>query len=561
MIRLFLKFELGKIVKYFSNKTLAKIITSLLFLSVFTFVGIGIYYFFLSGFRYINFESELDSKLALALFLYEIFLLVLAVITVFSALVSGIFNLYKGSYNNWIIGSPSYTVFPKVVFLKSLLTSALPFLVMFVPAILAFNRVYGLGGLSLTALIISVILFLVIINSLTLSLLLLVTHLYYLVTKKVKGLYFGLKGLIGVMVTLVAIFIGTLFGLSKSVDLVQLFKADIESEVLSVANIAGYFNFLPTHPFAMEILSWQNNDASAALSYLSLLFMLAVFALLLWWKFSPSFYTLWQRFQEGSSAPLSSEGQGTKQNLFTYHFNGSQTAILFKKELLTTSRNFKGILWFLFLFVIWMLQIGTNTVLGFNIGRHQPDVTLKIAILQSLQFIIAIYFISSFSLRFVFPSFSVERKTSWILGSAPLSFRKIFFGKYFFYITFFTILGAIMSYANVNAINISLLYASYTVISFVIATIFIVTLGLCFGAIFPSGESDDPEVITTSMPGLFFTAFSLSYGAIVAWALYLTLSTSHLTPLIVVMSLSLVTIVLLLLQTSRFARNPIVGNN
>ncbi len=432
--------------------------------------------------------------------------------------------------------------------MKSLFTSLLPFLILFIPATFAFNKTYGLGSTSLLAITLSVILFLAIVNSLTLSALLFLTLVYYKLTQKIKGLKFSLGGLVRVIIATVSLFTGAMWAIIKSLDLVQVFKADIESESVSVTNIAGYFDFLPTHPFAMELLSWQNNDQALALYYFAILGVCAVGSLFVWWKFSPVFYQLWQKFQEGEGASLLASSEITRKG-FVYRFNGSQTAVLFKKEMLSTSRNFKGVLWFVFLLTIWFLQIGTNTVLGFNIGRHQSDITLKIAILQSLQFIIAIYFICSFSLRFVFPAFSVEKRTAWILGSAPLNFRKIFFGKYFFYVTSFTILGASMSYVTISVINIPLVYSIYTIASFVIATISIVTLALSFGVIFPNNESDDPEVITTSMSGLFFTAFSLVYGALIAWALYTVLSSGNSVPLIGLLLLSIISTFLLLQQT------------
>lgn len=552
MLSLFFRFELEKIIKYFRTKTLAKLITSALFLGVFFFVGSGIYYFFLSGFRYINLESEVDSKLALALFLYEVFLIALAVVTALSAMVSGIFNLYRGSYNNWIVGTPSYTVFPKVVLLKSVLTSSLPFLVMFLPATLAFNKVYGLGILSLCVITLSVVFFLVTVNSLTLTLLLLVTHFYYKCAQKITSLQFSLKGLIGILILLATILTGFILAAVRKLDLVQVFKADIESETLSVTNIANYFSFLPTHPFASELLAWQTGATSDALGNLLVLALIMIVVLLFWQVLSPLYYPLWQKFQEGNYG--SSSDAPSTSPLTGYIFSGGQTSVLFKKELLITSRNYKGLLWFLFLFSIWLLQIGTNSVLGFNIQKHQPDLTLKIAILQSLQFIIAIYFICSFSLRFVFPAFSVEKRTSWVLGSAPLSFKRIFFGKYFFYSTFFVLLGLLMSYINVSVLNLPTLAAFYLVTLFLITTVFIVTFALSFGAVFPSGESDDPEVVTTSMPGLFFTAFSLSYGALCAWSLYVALSTGEVVDLILVLLVTAALTVGLLLTTPRLVK-------
>ena len=59
---------------------------------------------------------------------------------------------------------------------------------------------------------------------------------------------------------------------------------------------------------------------------------------------------------------------------------------------------------------------------------------------------------------------------------------------------------------------------------FITTVIFIVTLALSLGALFPSQDTDDPEAISTSMSGLFFTALALIYGGLSAWVLYLTLT-------------------------------------
>lgn len=77
-----------------------------------------------------------------------------------------------------------------------------------------------------------------------------------------------------------------------------------------------------------------------------------------------------------------------------------------------------------------------------------------------------------------------------------------------------------MSYINIGILNLPLSHAVYSMLLFISVVVFIVTLGLSMGAVFPNYETDDPEVISTSMPGLFFTALSLIYGALGAGVLY-----------------------------------------
>jgi hypothetical protein len=94
MLKLFITFEISKIKKYFTTKTSAKVITTGLFFVVFLSLGVGMYHFFASSFRYINTEAQEGIKLALLLFLYELFLLVLAGILVFSTLITSLFSLF-----------------------------------------------------------------------------------------------------------------------------------------------------------------------------------------------------------------------------------------------------------------------------------------------------------------------------------------------------------------------------------------------------------------------------------------------------------------------------------
>jgi hypothetical protein len=90
---------------------------------------------------------------------------------------------------------------------------------------------------------------------------------------------------------------------------------------------------------------------------------------------------------------------------------------------------------------------------------------------------------------------------------------------------------------------------------FVSAVIFIVTLGLSLGALFPSLESDDPEVISTSMSGLFCTALSLIYGALSALVLYVTVTQEMVVLLLGFVLMTYIAIGILLLKVPSLVKN------
>jgi ABC-2 type transport system permease protein len=529
MVRLLLGFWLGRIGKYYATRRLAKWIITGLFGLVFLFVAFGVYAFFVSGFRYINVETVDEIRFPLTLFIYEQFLVVLAGVIAFSSMISGLFNLFRGDTNTWIMSSPSFRFLPTVSLLRSLLSSVWPLLVVFLPAMLALDHIYHPGLIGFFLVILSIIPLTIVINVLTLLLIVGVAFLLFRVSRGGVLFRFTFKRLITLLLFIVSVGAVFIWKSIRSVDLVRLFRADNADAVISITSIGSHFRMFPTHPFALELISWQTGVPGEMLYNFALLLVLAAGLLLVWRFVSPSIYPMWQILQEGTrggdlTTMSASRGRG-------YRFEGSLTSVLFKKEALVLSRNFKGVLWLAFLFTIWMLQVGMNVIVNSHVHRYEVDISQKLVTLQLLQYIIAVYFVSAFALRFVFPSFSVEKKTLWILGSAPLSFKRVFFGKYLFFVTFFVGLGMLMSFINVGILKLSLSHGISLIFLFLSTIVFIVTLGLSLGALYPSRETDDPEAISTSIPGLFFTGLSLVYGAFSDCILYLYLTKNMIAPL------------------------------
>ncbi|MBP6948653.1 MAG: hypothetical protein KBC41_03490 [Candidatus Pacebacteria bacterium] len=536
MLSLFIRFELSKILKYFKTKTVAKIITLLLFMMVFGIIALGVYEFFVSGFRFIRMETEEEIRLALILFLYEVFLLVLSVIIICSTIVSSIFLLFRGTNNTWLMSSPAYTVLPKVLFIRTLQATGLPMFVIFLPAILAFNTIYHLGLFSVIGILFAFFFGIIFLQSVTFSFVVGVSFMYYIVSKKIKSILFSFKGLLFVIASLLAGVFLFVWSKLHTLDILILFKENEITNTVTVETISQYFFMLPTHELAMLILNFQTGNTIEAFYAFLIIVITAVSSVYVWFYISKIFYPLWQKFQEGTNSISKKSISDTSH---TYYFTGSIMSSLYKKEFIILVRNVKGVMWFLFLLSIWSMQIAANHILGYNIQKHGADVSHKSIVLQSLQYIIAVYFISAFTLRFVFPSFSTEKKTMWILSSSPIDFRKVFFGKYIFFVSFFVLLGVCMNYINSIVLQVSSIQTFYSMALFISVVVFIVTLGLVFGALFPNTETDDPEAISTSMSGLFFTAFALTYGALTDYMLYLSLSKGYVYPIWVTIVITL----------------------
>ena len=554
MLNLFLSFQLKKIARFFKTKTVAKIITSSLFLGVLLFLASGIYFFFYASFRYIGFVIEEELRLPITLFIYENFLLIISLVIFVSSLIFGVFHLFKSKNDSWLIASPGYSTFPYFVFLQNMASSAWPLFIIFLPGMVAFVSFFTLPIFGFFAVTLAVLLLLVIIVSFSLTLLVCAGYLYYFLSKKMPIIVFNFTGFIGSLFLFFFIFIYSVWNSLKNIDLVSLFKAEDLSGVISLAEIGSYFRMFPSHPFAEILLGLQIKDTNAVVSSLFVLTIYAIICSVLWYKASPLYYPIWQRFQEGDN-----NTQGGK-NIFArkaFLFTGGQTLALFKKEGLVLSRNSKGLMWFSFLFLIWLAQIGSHVILERNIQKNTPDLTTSLVLLESFEFLIAVYFICAFTLRFVFPAFSMEKKLLWLLGSAPINFNRIFRSKLVFYIILFSSIGLLMNFISASVLAVPIDHAITTTVLFISTILLIVTLGLSLGALFPSHETDDPEIISTSMSGLFFTLTSLIYGSISTYILYQSLLTKT-NELVIVFSLfTLLICGALIFLTPKFAKKYI----
>jgi hypothetical protein len=238
------------------------------------------------------------------------------------------------------------------------------------------------------------------------------------------------------------------------------------------------------------------------------------------WMLSLAYLPLWQLFQEGKAGPKAPTlKKNAKPIIFPRYFK-TPLGALFEKEGIVLFREMKSALWFFFLFALWMIQVILEFFIRENLIHHGQQITSLIAQIEALQVGTAIYFISAFILRFVFPSFSGEQKTAWIVGVSPLKPQNIFWSKFFFYTALFLILGLVFCGLNFAIIQMPVAQAFSFITFLILMILFLVAFGLGLGAIFPNFETNDPELLSTSLPGLGFILFSLSYGGLGTYLFY-----------------------------------------
>ena len=521
MLRYLLYYQLKRTGRYFASRRLAKWLTLASFAIIFTGLAVGLYYFFVEGFSYIG--SYPFFARALTLYSYEIYLLLITLLIVVSAFITASLTMFHQKDTEWMVATPSYKQLLHLTFFKTLTASLWPLLIIALPGLLAIHTVFGLTWAGLIVSIFSIVALTFAAVSGVYLLLLMVGKMLHVFSVRSARNFLTFKNLVSSIVGLFVIVSGMIWYSQFSLDLISLFKAqDLSKETAGVEAISNNFIFSPAHPVAKMIFHFQTGQPLEAFSLFLLLIGLTAAAAGAIWILSPWYLPIWQRLQEGSfTAHTNKKKKRTKkEHRAPKYLMSSPLAALFKKEILVSTRNMKNMMWFTFLLLIWLMQTGVNLILSKSLTQYEINIEMFPVIAHILQFLTGIFFISAFVLRFVFPSFSMEKNTAWILVSSPLQKHRVFWSKLLFYLPLFLLLGVIIGYSNLLILDISLSYILPTLSLFFTAVLFVVTLGLTLGAIFPSFETDDPSALSTSIPGIGFILGSLAYGGISALLLF-----------------------------------------
>ncbi|MCK4648182.1 hypothetical protein KAT51_01540, partial [bacterium] len=125
------------------------------------------------------------------------------------------------------------------------------------------------------------------------------------------------------------------------------------------------------------------------------------------------------------------------------------------------------------------------------------------------------FVITTVSVRFIYPSLSLEGESFWILRSAPVSLKKIFFEKWLLsFIPLFIFCGALIMATNF-LIRVEPFIRILSLVTVFLLTATLTSLGIGMGGTFPKFRFDHPVYISTSAGGIFFMILCLFYVGMV----------------------------------------------
>ena len=513
MINHFFTYQRRKFVRYFQANKVARISVAFLMSVILAGIVWGVYYVSKKGLEFTQIETDIFLNQVGPWYIYEIFLLLTGFLIFISSTIFGLVNFFKTKKDNWIMASPRYRKLLWINSFKAINSSAWAIIAISLPLIVAAGQVFSFSILAYFLAIIAVIIFALICALLAIVLIMTISLLMGLI--KLRNIR-GLKVLVSAVILTGAVFIWRRL---IYMDLDQIFQINNVSNP-NLEIFAQYFSVFPSHFPAMIIFNLQTANPIGAFKYLFILVLALVFIVLVYKLLEFKFLYVWQIFQEGSFE-AKKEGKGRRLRLLRNSFPKTPEGVIYKKEILTSIRSAKNLLWFSFLAVLLFAQVGVISLLdkysnigdGFTIGNG----------LVILQLAIVLFFITAFIVRFVFPSFSQESKTSWIIGSAPLRMSKIFLSKYKLFSLVLTILGIASLFLYIIPLELSFYLSLILVLVVLIAILTLTMLGLSLGVIYINFESNDPNELSTSAGGIIFMVLALGYIALTAYLLYLSL--------------------------------------
>lgn len=508
MFQELLSYHRRSVTRFFAKNRGAKLLTTSGFVLALGFFALIVYAFFYNGFSYVARDEYFRE--VLTLYIVELFLLVSFVLVLLSALISGVFTLFRPESDSALIASPRFALRVRLSVVRAFATSLWPLLVIVLPAFLAMKAVFGFPLLGLFAALCSVTILIALSSILAVDVLLLIGTLL----ERSRAFSVRLVASGSFLVFLAAA--AYAWEQFRSVNLINMFQARVlENASASLVPVIEQFQYFPSHLAALTVLLGQKGDTIGIVAAMLALFLLAVLASILLLFLERTYLPQWQRAQEHRSIGLTKNPMFMGRHVLARSM-GAKDAIL-RKETIAFLRDTRGLLWIGFILFIWVIQVASSHLLVSGLAEERVALTDAPGIIGMLQFASVMYFIAMFVLRFAFPSFSAEKKTAWVLASAPVDLREVFRAKLLFFTSTFVIIACIFAFVNAQAVGLALAFELPVLVAVVLGTAFLTVLGLSLGALYPNRETDDPERLSTTMPGIGFIFSALLYGGAGAW--------------------------------------------
>ena len=519
----------GQVIKrYLAREKFTRIFAIFILFLIILFVAISIYASTIGGLNFISRDLELRD--ALYFYIIQLFYLLVFLLSYGNSILVIAASFARKSHQ-WIIATPSFSIMAFVNLIQLLISSLWIFLAVIIPVLVAISQFMGVGEMQLFLSFVLTIC-LIIIGSLV-GILTYICSVYLLkYFSNLLGRNIVSQSLAILMIVIASILMLAVFWrIAIPQDFVQFFDGNY---MMQIQTIRDKLIYLPTFGIAQVLYDLLFTANTLGMTY-TLIFVsiTAVLILIIYILLKENYLMIWQLLQEGNYIANNNEDKTSNHKSYTFPATDAVHTII-DKELLLIWRDKKNIFWLLAVIGLWLAQTAVSWRVNSNAVTYGQDYTFP-DFIYALILAIGLYFISALTLRFVFPTFSAERKVSWILGVAPISAWNIAVGKLFIYTGLFLFIGSPILIANFIILNFAFFPALLYWIVFSLSVILIILLAIFLSVRYPNRFSSDPETLSTTLPGLAFTSIAIGGSIIIANIMYLVLSNVDLVILLVLL--------------------------
>jgi len=473
-----------------------------MFLFLFLLVGAAYQFFYSLIFKYV--ASIEDIGILLIDRLLSVGFLIFFVLLIVSSFVTALGAMFRSRETEYLFSSPLSVVdLFTSKYVEIVAVSSWSILIMAVPILLAYAKIRDFGTVEYVLTGIFVLVPYILIAAATGTLL---AFLAMILSKRV-GIWtlsgFSAAAFFGLMYVVISF--------SRPTALEIQFQEDYRALNLFINNFQLNANpFLPNYWFIQSLRAIDLHIYRDMFLYAGSLIATAfLFTSLLYVAVDAGYYKLWLISLERSATlrAKASLSYSRRKGLLSSSV-GSQIGALIRKELLLFVRE-PGQWTQLFLVTILV------ALYFFNLRFIPDDIEIEQwrTILFLMNFTFCGFVLSTLVVRFIYPSISLEGRSFWVLGSAPLSILTLFRQKFVSSFVSFFIISEIIGVISSILLKLEPLYQLLTFGGIFLMSIALSCLAIGFGAAFPDFTERNPSKLVSSPGGILTVVTSLIYLA------------------------------------------------
>jgi len=334
----------------------------------------------------------------------------------------------------------------------------------------------------------------------------------------------GIRWLLAMMIV---IYLGAIYVYFKITNPVQL-VSEVMKHYPNVNEYFGYLDppfvkYLPNH-WVSEFLYWTiNGDLGRALPYFFILILTTIGLMIVAWLLAQRMY--YSSWLTASDARASQGLKGRRFRLRVLEFGeqrifDAQTDVMFKRDFWMFFREpsqWLHMLLMLLLLVIFLISIGS-----LELKLTQP-------FLQVVTYLVIFLFngflIASISLRFVFPSVSLEGDAFWTVRSSPMSVTRLYWHKAIFSLLLILPVAEVLAILSNALLRDDWLLVQVSAVLAAFIGLALTGINLGAGAMFANYREKNPIRIASSQGASLTFLASMVYLAFVVAIVMVPLNT------------------------------------